>query len=137
MNSVLVIDPDHSIRQTLSDFCMEWSLHYFGTPHLSEGRNFLSDRKVDLIFVDLFMPEKNGLAFLDEVSSQKFPSSVIATYFPRQAPRVNIEKFTRLLGVSVTLQKPFDPRTLQWAVQDLFPFVDKPGRQKMFHHQFH
>ena len=136
MNTVLVIDPDHSIRQTVGYVCENCGVHCIGTPYLSEGRKIRKSQSINLIIVDLFVPEKSGFSFIDEVTAQEPHFPVIATYSPLKVPRINIENFTRMLGVSFTLKKPFGHRTLQKAIQDLVPFVCEPRPQFLSHHQY-
>lgn len=136
MGSLLIIDPDPATRRIFKDLCGQWSVRYMGTPYLEEGREIWQSRNIDLMVLELFLPEKSGLSFVNEVTSQEPHPTLIVTFSLPKIPQFNIYQFTRMLGVAYTLPKPLDPRILQGVFRDLVPQVCDHQAQLLSHHQY-
>jgi two-component system NtrC family response regulator len=80
MGSILIIDDDLFIRDVLADNAenLGHETHTAGT--LSEGLDLLETRSVDLVFLDVRLPDGNGLDALPAIRKHEaFPEVIIIT----------------------------------------------------------
>ncbi len=76
----IVIDDDPVIQSQLRTFCSKCglinNLGCYSNP--AEAANFIKNNNVNLIFLDIEMPQQSGLEFLEEVSDKDFQIIVIS-----------------------------------------------------------
>jgi DNA-binding LytR/AlgR family response regulator len=113
MMKCLVVDDEPYARKLLEEFIQKTpELIYAGSAaHALEARAFLSQQKVDVIFLDIQMPEFTGIDFLKTISHR--PSVVLTTAYATYA----LEGFE--LDVVDYLLKPFDFQRFLKAVNKL------------------
>ncbi|MCA9422959.1 MAG: response regulator [Nitrospira sp.] len=128
MGILLVIDSDPDSQESwvrLSDSC---GVEIRVAGNISDGIRLSTQQPVDLIVVDLFLPQKSGFSFISEITSKEHHPPIIATFSADQAPRFNIKRFAHLLGASYTFEKPLNPRLFLQACRELVThFPTKPG----------
>jgi DNA-binding response OmpR family regulator len=127
MSILLVIDPDSDSQKALECICDRYKVEIVIAGSLSEGIRLYKQRSVDLIVIDLFLPQKSGFSFMAEITSKKNYPPIIALFSADQAPNFNIKRFAHLLGASYTFEKPLNPRLFLQACHDLishFPSID-------------
>ena len=80
MLNCVVIDDDTMMRQILKEFISKHPDLKFVQEFSSaiEAFNFIKQNKVDLIFLDLEMPEMSGMEFLETYNTQ-LPDIIITT----------------------------------------------------------
>lgn len=129
--TVLVVDNDPSIRELLRDL-----LYAIGFGRIEEANNGAdalnffaqSNHEIDLILLDLEMPEMNGYEFLSAIRSLKnedrFPPVIVVTAHQDQ----KIIKTAIDLGINGFLVKPFSRNKLEeHCVKALIsPAIDHP-----------
>jgi two-component system, LytTR family, response regulator len=113
MMKCLIVDDEPYARKLLQEFIQKTpELVYSGSAtHALEARAFLSQQKVDVIFLDIQMPEFTGIDFLKTISQP--PSVVLTTAYATYA----LEGFE--LDVVDYLLKPFDFQRFLKAVNKL------------------
>jgi len=117
MAKVLVIDDDPDLRHTL-----ERTLTLSGHDVLeagdgNEGLRVLHSQPVDLVLCDIFMPDKEGIETITEIS-RDFPGITIIAMSggnPSSNPMLSI---VSMLGDVRILEKPFDTKTLLSTVEE-------------------
>ena len=127
---LLAIDPDPVSQQSLECLCDRFGMDIVIAGNLSEGIKIYKQRPVDLIVIDLFLPQKSGFSFIAEITSKETHPPIIATFYADRAPRINIKRFAHMLGASYTFEKPFDHRLFQQAVGDLVPYLQSSSPEK-------
>ncbi len=81
--------------------------------------NVYQKTPVDLIITDIFMPERNGLEVIDEVSRDYPDIKIIAMSAARRnQPTGSLEKAMKL-GADCTFPKPFSIKAMMTAVKNL------------------
>ncbi len=106
---ILVVDDDLSvnfaIKTAIKDVCEVAS-----TTCALSAYKFLSDNKVDLILLDIKMPDINGLMALEEIK-QKYPrvTVVMLTAYASDNNILTAKK----LGACGFITKPFDVKELR------------------------
>lgn len=73
MGYVIVIDDDEFFRDVLADHCQRMNHEAAVTGTVAEGMALLRSRSVDLVFLDVCLPDGNGLEALPMI--QQHPSS--------------------------------------------------------------
>ncbi|GJL58283.1 MAG: hypothetical protein NPIRA03_11400 [Nitrospirales bacterium] len=119
MSIVLVIDSDPDSQESwvrLGDAC---GVEIVVAGTLSDGIGLSTQQSVDLIVVDLFLPQKSGFSLIAEITSKDNHPPIIATFSADQAPQFNIKRFAHLLGAAYTFEKPLNPRLFLQACRDL------------------
>ncbi len=113
MMKCLVVDDEPYARKLLEEFIQKTPelVHAGSATHALEARAFLSQQKVDVIFLDIQMPEFTGIDFLKTISQR--PSVVLTTAYGTYA----LEGFE--LDVVDYLLKPFDFQRFLKAVNKL------------------
>jgi DNA-binding response OmpR family regulator len=116
-----MIDPDRESRQSLGLLCQRFGVEFLEARGLIEGVRLFKERTIDLIVMDMFLPQKSGLALIAEITSHDNHPPIIATFSAGQAPTINFKKFTHILGASYTFEKPVNVRLFQHAFLELIP----------------
>jgi len=83
------------------------------------GLDFLQSTAVDLVILDIFMPELDGIVVITRMRKD-FPNiPVLAVSGGGMLERNKTLEIAQLLGASDTLAKPFDKQTLLSMVEKL------------------
>lgn len=91
---------------------------------LSEARHILGEHQVDIMLVDVYLPDGTGLDFLDEVyQSQRIPSILITAANDGKSVEKSLE-----LGVEDYLIKPFKFERFQLAVAKVLELQQLKGK---------
>jgi len=77
---ILIIDDDQDIRKTLSDILKIKGYETFTVPNGTEGFDFLKRTSVNLVIIDLGLPDMSGLEVLSKVKADNsFIEAIILT----------------------------------------------------------
>lgn len=77
MNTILVIDDDPEICETLESLVKRLSHHCFSVQTLRGARLVLKQHQYDVVFLDVSLPDGNGLDLLAELAELDNPPEVI------------------------------------------------------------
>jgi two-component system response regulator (stage 0 sporulation protein F) len=84
-----------------------------------EGTEKYSKNPPDLVIVDIFMPEKDGLSVILELRRDYPDAKIIAISGVGIRNDVDIVKLTKQYGANQAFEKPFENKDLLEAVADL------------------
>jgi DNA-binding response OmpR family regulator len=117
MPSILIIDDDDSLRDSLRRI-----LHKEGYTIIeaSEGRRGLKELEhvpADLILLDMFMPDKDGIETIGELRRTHPGIRIIAMSGGGFKGTVDVLHVAKMLGARRTLSKPFTREQLLEAVE--------------------
>lgn len=116
MLSCVIIDDEPLAQEILAGYIAQESLRLLGCfNNAFEGQAFLKDQPVDVLFLDIEMPEMNGIAFLRSLAQP--PITVFTTAFRDYA----FEGFE--LGVIDFLLKPISLERFRVAVEKVRDFL--------------
>ena len=108
MIRLLLIDDDPRAHSTL-ELVLPDEYDLISATTLSDGRRLVTDGEVDMVLLDLALPDGNGLDLLRHITSQPFgPPVVILTGTAEVAVAVDAIR----AGASDYLLKPYELRTL-------------------------
>ncbi|HNP27756.1 MAG TPA: response regulator [Nitrospirales bacterium] len=119
MSILLVIDSDPDSQESLERICHRNGVKIIAAGNLSDGISLYKQQSVDLVVLDLFLPQKSGFSLIAEITSKESHPPIIATFSADRAPGVNIKRFAHLLGASYTFEKPLNPRLFLQACSEL------------------
>lgn len=86
-----------------------------GQAALQEAKSFLPD----LIFLDVMMPEMDGVATFKAIRETKEIAHIPVVFFTAKVQKEEIDSYIKLGGVDV-ITKPFDPISLPNKVQEIW-----------------
>lgn len=116
MARILVIDDDASIRELLAVTLGAAGHEVICAAGGDEGVEVLSSRLIDLVLLDLMMPERDGMSVLAEVREMPGRRTIpVIVLTARHEP--DVFKREVELGVSDHVVKPFMPSELEVAVE--------------------
>lgn len=115
---ILVIDDEPEIRNLLSRFLTRKGFSVLAAGTLEEGRRLLNQFKPELVFLDVNLPDGNGLTELRHIHSGKRESKVIMmSAFDHNEVKMEAIQY----GALDFLSKPFNIARLDQVVQSQLP----------------
>ena len=104
MNSILIVDDDLRLSAILSEDLNEIGYYSHFANNVYDALNFLSSNNVDLILLDLKMPEKDGFYLLSKIREMNKDIKIIVL-----TANVDIESAVKAaqLGVDDYILKPY------------------------------
>ena len=69
--SILIVDDSNFIRKTLKTVLEPRKYKLFFAKNAQEAEKFLTEHKIHLILLDIELPDKNGIEFLEEIKSKE------------------------------------------------------------------
>ena len=114
MISVLVVDDDHTVRETLTDFFESLGYSARGAATASEGRQAAAAQAPDVVLVDLRLPDASGLTLLEALRADDPELGIIML-----TGHADVSTAVRAMqrGALDFLQKPMDLEALDAAVR--------------------
>lgn len=109
---ILVVDDESSIRSALGKMLAMAGYEVILAADGSEATRLWRERRVDLVIVDLFMPEKDGIETIVELRAHSPGIRIIAISGGGASNRVDVLQDARLLGAVATIEKPFEMQVL-------------------------
>jgi CheY-like chemotaxis protein len=106
---ILIVDDDSSVRLMLARVLSNEGYGVLTAANAADALGLAETLSVDLVLLDLNMPETNGWKVLKELNAKNIaPSVIIITAMPNQ------QAAARAAGVETILEKPLDfPRLIQ------------------------
>jgi CheY-like chemotaxis protein len=120
MKNILVIDDDFSVRRCIRDMLVQAGYSVLEAENGIVGLGKFRHNKVDLVIIDLFMPEKEGIETIIELRKD-FPDLKILAIsggIPGYGPD-HFLNIAQKLGADSSLDKPFTMQQLLSTVKRL------------------
>jgi len=115
MSKVLIIDDDTELTDLLEEFLGEFSFDVFVKHSPLEGLEFLNKNKMDIVLLDIMLPEMDGFQVLRKIREvDDFPVIMLTAKGEVSDKVVGLE-----LGADDYLPKPFEPRELLARIQSI------------------
>jgi CheY-like chemotaxis protein len=114
MATILCIDDEESMRRLFQVALEGAGYHVLTADNGKHGLHLLEHQAVDLIFVDIFMPEMDGLELIPLLRKTRPASKIIA--ISGGSGKMNHLDIAKHLGAHDTLKKPFSHQELRDAV---------------------
>ena len=123
MKRILVIDDDEVVRSTACAVLEAAGYQVFEAGDGVAGLRVHREQSPDLVLVDLFMPEMDGLEFIRKLRVECPDAMIVAMSSGGRMGSPDMLAAAAVFGAARTLQKPFDPRALLTALRDV---LDEP-----------
>ena len=118
---ILVVDDDDGIRNLVKKFLNEKSFLVNTASTAEEAKNKIAIIKFDLIILDIMMPGKSGLEFLDE--NKSFIDTPVILLTAKGEPKERVEGLES--GADDYLPKPFEPQELLLRIKNILSKTQK------------
>jgi CheY-like chemotaxis protein len=118
MARVLAIDDDSAVCATVCAILQRAGHQVVTAQDGRRGLKLLEAEQFDLLLIDIFMPEMDGLETIRVLrrSKPQLPTIVMSGAMVEQASMPDYLSFGTKLGAIESLRKPFKPATLVEAV---------------------
>ncbi len=116
MATILVIDDEESIRNLLRDVIEKAGHRVLQARDGREGLSVYSKNPVDLVIMDMLMPETDGLEATLQLTREYLDAKIIA--ITGAQGEKNFLDVAKLFGARRTFEKPFDLKELLAAVEE-------------------
>lgn len=117
MASILVIDDDKQIRAWIRTILEQTGYTVVEASNGREGLRRFRNTPTDLVILDIFMPEQEGLGTLRELRREYPTVKVIAISGGGDTGDLSFLTVAKLMGAQQSLEKPFDGEVLLQAVR--------------------
>jgi two-component system OmpR family response regulator len=109
MTRCLLVDDDDEIRRTVADFLQRFGMAVLGAPDGRTMRRVLGSETVDIILLDIMLPDESGLVLCSWVHANRpeLPVIMLTAQGDPASRVVGLE-----LGADDYIGKPFEPREL-------------------------
>jgi len=114
MATILLIDDEDSVRMVFQVALERAGYLVLTAENGKQGLRLLEHQAVDLILVDIFMPEMDGLELIPLLRKTQPATKIIA--ISGGSGKMNHLETAKYLGAHDTLKKPFSLQTLLDAV---------------------
>ena len=114
MATILLIDDDDQVRRLFHSALEDAGYRVLSAAGGKEGLRLLHDQVVDVILVDIFMPDMDGLELIPLLRKTRPANKIIA--ISGGSDKGNYLDVAKHLGANDTLKKPFSPQELLDAV---------------------
>ena len=114
MATILLIDDEESVRMVFQVALERAGYRVLTAESGKQGLRLLEHQEVDLLFVDIFMPEMDGLELIPLLRKTRPASKIIA--ISGGSGMKNFLDTAKYLGADDTLKKPFSLQELLHAV---------------------
>ncbi len=123
---LLVVDDDTRLRSLLQRYLREQGFQVSAVKGAKEAENLLAYYKVDLLIVDIMMPEITGIEFLKKIRAENNTIPVILlTAMGDAADRINGLE----IGADDYVPKPFEPKELVLRINNILKRTIKVKEQ--------
>ena len=118
---ILVVDDDDGIRNLVKKFLNEKSFLVNTASTAEEAQKKIAIIKFDLIILDIMMPGKSGLEFLNE--NKNFIDTPVILLTAKGEPKERVEGLES--GADDYLPKPFEPQELLLRIKNILSKTQK------------
>lgn len=119
MTRVLVVDDDQILRGALRVVLEGAGYEVLDAADGDAGLRLYREQGADLVLVDLFMPERDGLEVIRALRAAIPQPKIVAMSGGGRTRHLDVLKAAAAFGASRALQKPFEPRDLLAAIREL------------------
>lgn len=121
MKRALVVDDNQYVRETLAEMLREIGFAADEAGNGYEALDRFQAQHVDLVVIDILMPEKEGLETIADLRKLRNDACIIAISGGGSFGNISFLEYARRLGANEALQKPVTYAKLAEVVRSLNP----------------
>jgi DNA-binding response OmpR family regulator len=118
---ILIIDDDTEVRSILSRTLSQAGFEVFTVASGDAGTRLCRQKQMDLVIVDMMMPEKDGLETLMEIRRGSPGARIIAMSGAPRSAVMDPLAVALKLGAVASLAKPFTPAEFLDYIKEFLP----------------
>ncbi|MCL4560320.1 MAG: response regulator transcription factor [Chloroflexi bacterium] len=126
-NTILVIDDEHNLRQTLATILQHNGYQVSTAGTIDDARQYLQAGEYDLVFLDLRLPDGNGTDLLPEIR-RYYRDTPVLIITGHATLETAIEAVRQ--GARDYLIKPVSPTTILMRVKEILEEQQQPARRR-------
>lgn len=119
MAQILLIDDDEILRGVVRRMLERAGYDVIEAGDGETGLRLHREQGVDLVIVDIFMPERDGLELIQELRAAAPQAKIVAMSGGGRTGKIDLLKDATVFGASRTLWKPFEMTELRATVGEL------------------
>jgi two-component system nitrogen regulation response regulator NtrX len=120
--TILIVEDNHNFRELVKEYLLDENYHVLSAENGEQTRAILqSDAAIDLLLLDLRLPDVDGMQILDEVLIGR-PNTAVIVISAHGNIATAVEAVKK--GAYDFLQKPISPERLLLTVQRALDFLD-------------
>lgn len=119
MTSILIVDDDPNARLLLTTLLAHAGYDVFEAADAESALTIASERRPDLVILDLAMPGMGGAALVRRLRSSARTRDLALALYTASTIDAATRDFMEMYGVAGALPKPAEPRELLAAVAAL------------------
>src|SRR2546425_689679 len=116
---ILVMDDDALLRGALRVVLEAAGYEVIEAADGDAGLRLQREQGADLVLVDIFMPERDGLEVIRALRAEFPQPKIVAVSGGGRTGQIEVLRAAAALGAARTLLKPFQPRDLLKAIREL------------------
>jgi len=124
---ILIIDDEASLRRTLARILQQAKFEVTTAESGKEGLAFLAHQTFDMVYLDIRMPDMNGLEVLKAIHA-KFPELPVILFTAQPDMSSAVEALRH--GATDYLMKPLKPQALIERTQNILAWRQKERRKR-------
>jgi DNA-binding response OmpR family regulator len=124
---ILIIDDEASLRQTLARILQRDGYEVTSIASGTEGLSLITQHSFDLVYLDIRMPDMNGLEVLKKIHAE-LPDLPVILFTAQPDLHSAVEALRR--GASDYLMKPLKPETVLARTRSILSEQQKKKRRK-------
>ena len=121
MARILLIDDDAALRSAVRRALERAGYEVREAGDGESGLRVHREVGADLVIVDIFMPERDGLELIRELRTAAPGVKILAMSGGGKSGKIDLLKDATVFGAARTLRKPFEMSELWNAVRELLP----------------
>lgn len=126
---ILVVDDDKRIRELLAQFLSDHAYKVQIAASAAQARSVIASLNIDLIILDVMMPNESGLTFLKSIRNKESIYKNIPVILLTAQDGIE-EKINGLMsGADDYLTKPFEPKELVARIQVILRRIHQQNMQ--------
>ncbi|RLC23683.1 MAG: hypothetical protein DRH93_06600 [Deltaproteobacteria bacterium] len=115
-SQIMFIDNDDHVYDSLKVFFDSSHMEFLIFRSASEGLNSLKDQKIDMVVSDYFLPDMNGIEFLNRVAKN---NPGIKRILMATIVNDDLKRETEKEGIDRLIEKPLTMTSLDSIINDL------------------
>ena len=119
MPKFLIVDDEREVRQSLAEILTGAGHEVLETSSGTCALDLCSVEALDVVVIDILMPEKDGFETITELRRRDPALKIIAMSGEQGQGKFNVLHIAKKLGAHTTLLKPFDMARLLSAVNQV------------------
>ena len=110
--TVLIVDDEERIRILIKEYCLNENYAVLEAADGKEALNIIKDNKVDIVILDIMMPNMDGLTAYNEIKKYNIPTIILSARNEEYDKLIGFD-----LGVDDYVTKPFSPKELMARIK--------------------